>query len=395
MKRVLLVYPEGDSAHALRIIRPLARHLPDLGWKPVLLTQTGQGRTLEIERIEVDARHVASTNLNSGPSHPSAIGAARRLAGRLRSIVGRHMVLPDRYIWWSWIAARRVHQDSSFQAIFSAGPPHSAHLIGAAYRRRHGVPWVADMRDAWSTNHYTVYNPFARRIDRGLERAILKRATRITTVSAGIAREVAAVHGRPVDCIPNSFDVEEAEGMPPPSFRPLKLSYAGSLIGGRRDPAKIMDVIAVLRARRPDLPVRARFATDLPGLVSTAAHAAGVDDVVESGGWVARKGVLDMWRDASVLVLLRWDDPREADVPTGKLFEYLGARRPILSMGGPPGVVGEILEDTGGGRHVETAAEAASYLEDLAASGWSAPEDLQQFNSAAMAVRFFDLLEAM
>ena len=39
-----------------------------------------------------------------------------------------------------------------------------------------------------------------------------------------------------------------------------------------------------------------------------------------------------MQRDASALVLLDWFDPRHG-VLTGKVFEYLNARRPILVLG--------------------------------------------------------------
>ena len=34
-----------------------------------------------------------------------------------------------------------------------------------------------------------------------------------------------------------------------------------------------------------------------------------------------------------MLLHLRWDDPRERGILTGKIFEYLAARRPILSTG--------------------------------------------------------------
>ena len=36
---------------------------------------------------------------------------------------------------------------------------------------------------------------------------------------------------------------------------------------------------------------------------------------------------------ADVLLLMQWDDPREQGNVPGKLFEYLGARRPILGLG--------------------------------------------------------------
>lgn len=387
MRRVLLVYPEGDSPHALRIIRPLARHLPDLGWEPTLLTQTGTGAGLGLPRLEVGARQVAVTDRIKVPVVPPG------LLQRARSAVGRHAVLPDRYLWWARAAAKRALNETPFDAVFSAGPPHSAHFVAAAYRRRHSVPWIADMRDAWTTNHYTAYNVMSRTIDRRIERRTLASASQITTVSAGIAKEVGAVHRREVLSVPNCFDEAELREMPPACFRPLELSYAGSLIGGRRDPTPLMRGIALLRAQDPDLSVRARFVTDHPDLVTAASSEANVQDVVDSRPWVSRDEVLEMWRKASVLVLLRWDDPREADVPTGKLFEYLGAGRPVLSIGGPAGVVGEILQQTGGGRHVENAAEAAAYLLSLARHGWTPPADLDQFSSATMASRFARLFE--
>ena len=66
---------------------------------------------------------------------------------------------------------------------------------------------------------------------------------------------------------------------------------------------------------------------------------------------VPRNIALDKQRESQILLLLNWDDPREIGVYTGKVFEYLAARRPILAVGGPRGVVTELLEDTGAGVH--------------------------------------------
>ncbi|HXH25696.1 MAG TPA: hypothetical protein VNI78_10630, partial [Vicinamibacterales bacterium] len=52
---------------------------------------------------------------------------------------------------------------------------------------------------------------------------------------------------------------------------------------------------------------------------------------------------LNLQRGADVLLLLLWNDPRERGVFTGKLFEYLGARRPILATGLEDGVAAELI----------------------------------------------------
>ena len=44
--------------------------------------------------------------------------------------------------------------------------------------------------------------------------------------------------------------------------------------------------------------------------------------------------------------------PNEKGIYTGKVFEYLAARRPILGIGGPPdSVVSQLLLETGAGIH--------------------------------------------
>jgi hypothetical protein len=55
--------------------------------------------------------------------------------------------------------------------------------------------------------------------------------------------------------------------------------------------------------------------------------------------------------ESQLLLMLCWSDTRETGQFTGKVFEYIGARRPILAIGGARGVVSELLEDTKTGVH--------------------------------------------
>jgi hypothetical protein len=74
-------------------------------------------------------------------------------------------------------------------------------------------------------------------------------------------------------------------------------------------------------------------------------------DVVKQYGGVPPDVSVQKQRESQILLLLSWNDPRERGTYTGKVFEYLAARRPILGVGGPRGVVSELLETTSAGHH--------------------------------------------
>jgi hypothetical protein len=46
-----------------------------------------------------------------------------------------------------------------------------------------------------------------------------------------------------------------------------------------------------------------------------------------------------------VLLLCRWDNPAEDGIIPGKLFEYIGARRPVLSLGSLTGEAADIVRN--------------------------------------------------
>ena len=45
-----------------------------------------------------------------------------------------------------------MYRERDFDCVITTSPPESAHGVGMALARR-GVPWVADVRDAWNFEH--------------------------------------------------------------------------------------------------------------------------------------------------------------------------------------------------------------------------------------------------
>jgi glycosyltransferase involved in cell wall biosynthesis len=87
---------------------------------------------------------------------------------------------------------------------------------------------------------------------------------------------------------------------------------------------------------------------------------------------------LRLERQVDVLLECRWLDRAGDGVIPGKLFEYIGARRPILSLGSPTAEAAEIIRDNGFGLVSNDPAEIAdrlrSWLEEKRRQGGRLPD---------------------
>src|SRR5205085_5319487 len=88
----------------------------------------------------------------------------------------------------------------------------------------------------------------------------------------------------------------------------------------------------------------------------------GVAESFELSPMVARAQSLRVQRAAEVLLLSMWNDPREHTFLPGKLFEYIGARRPILLVGFVSGAAAELVKSRSLGVALDNADDIAVWL---------------------------------
>jgi hypothetical protein len=67
-------------------------------------------------------------------------------------------------------------------------------------------------------------------------------------------------------------------------------------------------------------------------------------------------------RAADVLLHLTWNDPLESGIFSGKLMQYFGARRPILSVGDTANAPARVIADRGLGVALARSSEIAAML---------------------------------
>jgi glycosyltransferase involved in cell wall biosynthesis len=248
--------------------------------------------------------------------------------------------LPDDKQGWVIPAARAAADEirRGAQLLYTTSPPPSAHIVGLRARGQTGVRWAMEFRDPWTDNPSKpafVRSVISERIEGWLERRCLHTADHIVTVTEATARRLRArmpaAHADRLMVVRNGID---ATSLPrEPVTGPPTIVYVGNLYSGR-DPRPFFNAVGRLRARRalPE-PLRIEFIGQCEYYEGTAvddiANAAGVLDMLARVGTLSHAECLRRLRSAHALLLLAQGQP---DQVPNKLYEYLGAGRPVIAF---------------------------------------------------------------
>ena len=383
-RRVLIVsfyYPPYSSVGGTRVSK-MTRYLADHGWQATVLTVTHDDRPMGIDlEIVPEAIHRA-------PQLIDVMGLPRLFLGR-RSVEGRRFMpsggwtssglwylgllyrnvvcFPDPQIGWLVPAAReglRLARAVQPHIIVSSSMPNTSHLVAGWIARCTGLPWIAELRDLWTDNHNFQRVAPLRALERQLEAAVLRRATALVTVSEVWAESLRKRFGRPTYVVPNGYDPLDYPEVSPPDHG-FSLVYTGMFYNGKQNPDPLIQAIGSLsRAEliRPET-FQVRLCGHYLSPFLARAESAGVLPFVKVDPPVAHRDSLRLQCGATALLFLDWADGREKGWYSAKIYEYLGARRPILSVGPHDSVVAHLLARTRAGLVGETAEEVRTILE--------------------------------
>ena len=155
----------------------------------------------------------------------------------------------------------------------------------------------------------------------------------------------------PVDFIPNGYDPADFEGVDAGSLRsPDKflIVYTGSFYGERQTPEYFLRGLRDFLAQNADR--RSRVEVRIVGSIFDR-HSRLIDeldlgDVVKIWGTVSHDVAVRHQLAADLLLLVIGKGPGSDMVLTGKVFEYIGASRPILALVPPNGAAAKLIDET-------------------------------------------------
>jgi glycosyltransferase involved in cell wall biosynthesis len=381
--RVLIVsygYPPSQAIGYIRVGK-LSKYLARNGCDVRVITSHPDCLPFpSLLRVELPDEHIVRVRFGreqrkQAAGSTSAARLWRSRLGRAMRRIGRHVPrpnfsrLPDIAMRWygpAERAGRTLIEGWRPDVLFSSSGPAGSHVVASRLARRYSLPWVADFRDLWTNNPVVIYPPWLDALERQYERAVLRAATHLVTVSEPLAEELRLIHGKPVSVVCNGYDPEDFLGSPAdtPEF---VLTYTGQLNPGTHDPTSLLRAIAALDAQGAISPTT--FRLRLIGRVGydyidTLAEQHGVQAYIDTTGVIAHTEAIRHQQSASALLLINIVAPRGSNgIISGKLPEYLGARRPILAIGPEDRSVSALLRTTGTGQWAATPADIADILE--------------------------------
>lgn len=381
---VCYYFPPLGGIGSLRALK-FASYLPEFGWLPTVLTPRN-GAYYRDETLSFPERQVVRTpslelsragkrtlGLGGDDTASASVGGVTRAA---RDLVRRWVYRPDAQIGWypfAVAAGRGTLQRERYDLVFSSSFPITAHLAARRIAREFSLPWVAEFRDPW-TDRVSYDSEARRRLDRRTEDGLLRDADAVVTVSPSWAERLRGRGTRRVEVISNGFDpADYTGGAAGPG---TVVSYLGTYYPDRQDLGTAMRALGQLR-RHGLTDLRVRFVgPPPPPVLQQVIEEAGLHPCVEVTGVVSHGEALRALSSSSLLLLAGpAATGQAADIERGtiaaKVFEYLGARRPVLYVGDLDADVVRLLRPLGGvvfarPGDVETALRGVG---DLLASG--------------------------
>ena len=374
MKRVLLIsyyFPPSGGPGVQRILK-FARYLPKYGWLPTVLTVDPKFAAFPsiddslLEEIPSDVEVIRTRAWDPFSVYGRIQGKRRDDVIKVGYVEGKeglnkvaqwlrgNIFLPDARVGWVPFGsrvARKLVQKQKFDAVMSTGPPHSSHLIGMAAHKASGFPWVVDMRDPWVEIYYRdqMYEgAIAKRIQAHLERKVLSTANAVISVSrhlgVGFKRRVQMRH---YETIPNGYDPADIPlGTPPVRERD---TFVIGHIGTYSLLTHSEGFVAALQQLQPNIPVEVHLVGKVDSETLEAYRAQGIP--VKGVPYLSHSNAIAYMQSVDVLMLAlpRTHGDSAAGIISGKAFEYVSARRPILALGPTEGDLADLLSQTQSG----------------------------------------------
>ncbi len=410
-KRVLMVafqFPPFQGSSGIHRTLSFCRYLPESDWQPLVLVPKARAYPRQSDDL------LSKIPQDLVVKKTFALDAARDLA-----IMGRYLrwsAIPDQWASW-WFSAvpagLRMIKQYRPQAIWSTYPTSSAHMIAMTLQRISGLPWIADFRDPMIYESFPT-EPVTRCSRSWLERKTVQNCTRavfVTPSAQALYRErYPSLPDSRFTLISNGYDEESfssLSGAVPASTdvnRPLLLVHSGLLEPQDRNPEPFFAALAKLleqgSIQRKKLKIILRASGDTL-LYQEQIKARGLSDVVTLEPHCSYRQALEEMLSADGLLVFQGPDCNR-QIP-GKIYEYIRARKPILSLVDMGGDTVQLLKTLGidtyakidDAEHIAQALDRFVKLVGRGQAPVASEEDVLRFSRHHKAVELAELLDSV
>lgn len=313
MKKVLIIsylFPPAGGGGVIRTTK-FVKYLPQFDWQVYILAPKKAFYPIEDKSLlkeipkEVEIIRVKYFE-------PGFWFSWRYWQSLLKYFLYPWLLVPDNQAFWilpAVIAGYRLIKKEKIKLIYTSAAPYSDHLVGWILKKLTGVKWVADFRDEWTSNPFIRYpTKLHYWLNRFWEKKVISSADQVIAVSWPIVEHFKSLSSKrnKFATLTNGFDQEDFSGPEYRRGKNFKILYAGTLYND--------DSLYLFEAALRQLKLK-NIKLDYLGLSRRVSHSKAIREIQQAD-----------------LLLFILDPIYRPGVITGKLFEYLAAKRPILGL---------------------------------------------------------------
>ncbi|MGO9481036.1 MAG: glycosyltransferase family 4 protein [Candidatus Kryptoniota bacterium] len=370
VNKVLIVayyFPPMGMSGVQRTLK-FAKYLGNYDWEPTVLTVTPTAYyALDYGMLrEMNENDIKTVRTNSlDPTRLFESGKPVKMPHeKLRNFlsgISQAVFVPDNKVGWKHEAikaGRKLLQEQEFDVIFSTAPPYTCHLIGAALSKEFNVPLVLDYRDAWVDNPLHFYiTPLHKMLHKRLEKKVLRASNRIITINRRIKelmlRRYRFLSYNDIAIVPQGYDPEDfrvENTFKLPTSTRMRFTYAGTFYRNRT-PKYFLRALSEVIKEFPNLKnkIEAVFIGTFRKENLSMIETLGLGEVVKTFGYLDHKSTVRYLIASDVLWMTIGNGRGEDMISTGKLYEYIGSRKPIIGLV-PEGIAKTTILESGAGK---------------------------------------------
>lgn len=280
------------------------------------------------------------------------------LFGKILQYIRANYFIPDARKFWvkpSTAYLKKYLKSNKIDAVITTGPPHSMHLIGLNLKKELNINWLADFRDPWTEIDYFQQLPLTKKaIEKHhyFEKEVLKNADAVLVVGKTMQEDFSPFNSN-VITVTNGFD-EALTNENVALDAKFTITHIG-LMNADRNPKMLWEVLSKIIAENKE------FEADFELKLIGKADASVIRDIskyqlsknVQAIDYVMHDKVVEFQQKSQVLLLIVNNVPSAKAIITGKIFEYLMAKRPILAIAPINGDLADIIEETNSGMVID------------------------------------------
>ncbi len=230
-------------------------------------------------------------------------------------------------------ALDKMRQDGyKFDAVFSTYGELENIWAGKYAAELFCCPWILDLRDHVATK-WGGSRAYKRLLE--IEKEGVYGADLCTVISQDFANTLIARNpDAKIEVLYNGYEGGAAHDAALPEKDALTFCYTGALYSGRRDLSALFKAIAHL-SKNNEIDI-SKIKLDYAGgnfaELFAQAKRHGVEQILADRGYVSRKEAFALQQGADIFLVASWNTLDERGILTGKFYEGICAKRPILSV---------------------------------------------------------------